>query len=66
MNDVFVRYISPFAHLLKPILGRTHAYLHNLRFDTVLFAHASFHIELYTSLNIKENSWDFVNFVANN
>ena len=46
----------------KPILDRTHAHLYNERFDTVLFAHASFHIpavELYTALNIKENNWDF-------
>ena len=44
----------------EPILDRKYAHLYNKRFDTFLFALASFHIEMYTSLNIKGNNWDFV------
>ena len=62
MNDVFVRHIAPFTQLLnlKSRFLIERMYTFTIKDLNVLFAHASFHIELYTSLNIKENNWNFV------
>ena len=62
MNDTYLRHMSPFTHLLNVesrfLTERTRIF--KIKDLIGLFAHVSFHIELCTSLSIKENNWNIV------